>query len=198
MADPRSEPSMEEILASIKRIIADDPALPSAAPRPAQATARAAPAARAAPEPIAWPRRSAEEIPDSVLELTDRMPESPPPRPVVQPVQPIQPPPRVPTEAAPPPPTTAPARPAPEPMPRPPAQGLRTGEPEAAQAARPVPRDLLPRNPAPRPGSGDVTLEALVRSMLQPMLADWLDKNLPDIVERAVQAEIRRLSDRDG
>lgn len=65
-------------------------------------------------------------------------------------------------------------------------------------APRPVPRDLLPRTPAPRPGGGDITLDALVRELLQPMLADWLDRNLPDIVERVVQAEIRRMSDKDG
>lgn len=44
---------------------------------------------------------------------------------------------------------------------------------------------------------GDVTLEALVRDMLRPMLAEWLDKNLPATVERLVQAEIRRIAAQD-
>ncbi len=65
-------------------------------------------------------------------------------------------------------------------------------------APRPVPRDLMPRTPTPRPTGGDVTLDALVREMLQPMLADWIDRNLPDMVERLVQAEIRRMSDKEG
>ncbi len=38
------------------------------------------------------------------------------------------------------------------------------------------------------------TLEGLVRGMLKPLLKEWLDANLPRIVEDIVQAEIRRLS----
>ncbi len=38
------------------------------------------------------------------------------------------------------------------------------------------------------------TLEALMRSMLAPMLQSWLDANLPEIVERLAQAEIRRVT----
>ncbi len=30
--------------------------------------------------------------------------------------------------------------------------------------------------------------------MLAPMLQDWLDAHLPEIVERAVHAELRRLT----
>jgi uncharacterized protein len=40
------------------------------------------------------------------------------------------------------------------------------------------------------------TLEDLVRDMLKPMLKAWLDANLPDIVERLVRAEIERVSRR--
>ncbi|MAS86895.1 MAG: hypothetical protein CMH30_02800 [Micavibrio sp.] len=39
-----------------------------------------------------------------------------------------------------------------------------------------------------------VTIEDITREMLRPMLKAWLDKNLPDIIERTVQKEIRRLS----
>ena len=42
-------------------------------------------------------------------------------------------------------------------------------------------------------GAGN-TLEDLVREMLKPMLKDWLDQNLPPIVERMVAKEIARLS----
>ena len=38
------------------------------------------------------------------------------------------------------------------------------------------------------------TLEDLVREMLRPMLKVWLDDNLPGIVERLVRAEIERVS----
>jgi hypothetical protein len=38
------------------------------------------------------------------------------------------------------------------------------------------------------------TLEDLVREMLRPMLKGWLDDNLPGLVERIVRAEIERVS----
>jgi uncharacterized protein len=38
------------------------------------------------------------------------------------------------------------------------------------------------------------TLEDLVVEMLQPMLRDWLDENLPSLVERLVKEEIERVS----
>ncbi|MGY6550731.1 MAG: DUF2497 domain-containing protein [Erythrobacter sp.] len=41
--------------------------------------------------------------------------------------------------------------------------------------------------------SGETSLEGLTRELLRPMLAEWLDKNLPGMVERMVQAEIARI-----
>jgi cell pole-organizing protein PopZ len=38
------------------------------------------------------------------------------------------------------------------------------------------------------------TLEDLVSEMLRPMLKDWLDENLPMLVERLVQEEIQRVA----
>jgi cell pole-organizing protein PopZ len=38
------------------------------------------------------------------------------------------------------------------------------------------------------------TLEDLVREMLRPLLKTWLDDNLPGLVERLVRAEIERVS----
>jgi cell pole-organizing protein PopZ len=184
MADPRSEPSMEDILASIKRIISDEP--PPLSPAPARPVSQPAagpvpplipPRATAEPAPP-WPsRREAQppqSSPETVLELTDRAPE---------PIEPPSPAPRV-----------------PEPPVQRAVERLRQAEAEMPQskAPRPVPRDLLPRTPTPRATGGDVTLEALVREMLEPMLADWLDRNLPEMVERIVQAEIRRMSEREG
>ncbi len=40
------------------------------------------------------------------------------------------------------------------------------------------------------------TVEALVREMLEPMLKDWLDQNLPEIVERLVEKEISKIARR--
>jgi cell pole-organizing protein PopZ len=38
------------------------------------------------------------------------------------------------------------------------------------------------------------TLEDLVAEMLRPMLKDWLDENLPSLVEKLVKEEIERVS----
>ena len=46
--------------------------------------------------------------------------------------------------------------------------------------------------------SGETSLEGLVRDMLRPMLAEWLDKNLPPLVERLVAAEIARIVGKKG
>ena len=102
------------------------------------------------------------------------------------------------TERAPELPSARPSAPEPPPVQRA-VERLRQAEAELPPATpRPVPRDLLPRTPNPRPTGGDITLDALVREMLQPMLADWIDKNLPDMVERMVQAEIRRMIDKEA
>ncbi|MDI4662852.1 DUF2497 domain-containing protein [Xanthobacter autotrophicus] len=106
--------------------------------------------------------------------------------------------------------------------PRPPAPDFRTmprpakpvpGEPaamdhpaEADERARR--RDLLSPNvddvvAAAFQSLGDLllpqkqrTIEDLVKEILRPMLKDWLDQNLPDIVERLVRAEIERVARR--
>jgi uncharacterized protein len=41
--------------------------------------------------------------------------------------------------------------------------------------------------------SGETSLEGMVRDMLRPMLAEWLDVNLPPMVEHMVSAEIARI-----
>ena len=54
------------------------------------------------------------------------------------------------------------------------------------------------REPAPEPAppapAGDGALEAVVREMLKPLLKDWLDRNLPDMVEELVTREIARIT----
>jgi cell pole-organizing protein PopZ len=57
-----------------------------------------------------------------------------------------------------------------------------------------VPAPMAP-DPGPTMGAGK-TLEELVKEMLKPMLKDWLDKNLPPMVERFVEREIVRLTRR--
>jgi len=42
--------------------------------------------------------------------------------------------------------------------------------------------------------SGETSLEGLTRELLRPMLAEWLDRNLPEMVERLVKAEIARIA----
>jgi uncharacterized protein len=46
--------------------------------------------------------------------------------------------------------------------------------------------------------SGETSLEGLVRELLRPALAEWLDANLPAIVERLVAAEIARIAGKRG
>ena len=41
------------------------------------------------------------------------------------------------------------------------------------------------------------TLEGLIRSLLEPLLQQWLDAHMPEIVERLAQAEIKRLTGKD-
>ena len=60
-----------------------------------------------------------------------------------------------------------------------------------------LPRDR--RREAELPlGGADRALEEIVRGMLRPMLQSWLDEHLPDIVERLVREEIARVVGESG
>jgi cell pole-organizing protein PopZ len=48
--------------------------------------------------------------------------------------------------------------------------------------------------PARTASAGEGPLEAVVREMLKPLLKDWLDRNLPDMVEALVTREIARIT----
>jgi hypothetical protein len=78
---------------------------------------------------------------------------------------------------------------------------------------RPVPSDILSsgtqaaalgslsklatKMPIERSRSYDgVTLEDIVRELLHPMLREWMDDNLPTMVERIVQKELEKLARR--
>ncbi len=56
---------------------------------------------------------------------------------------------------------------------------------------------LTKRMPIERSRSYDgVTLEDIVRELLHPMLREWMDDNLPGMVERTVQKELEKLARR--
>jgi cell pole-organizing protein PopZ len=83
----------------------------------------------------------------------------------------------------------------------------------AVEAPNPVPSDILSSSaqsaalssigklkskmPVERSRSYDgVTLEDIVRELLHPMLREWMDDNLPPMVERIVQKELEKLARR--
>lgn len=77
----------------------------------------------------------------------------------------------------------------PEPPPPPPPIVLATPD---------VPLEALAAVEIAGPAStSTLTLETLIKSMLEPMLKAWLDANMPEIVEKMAQSEIKRLTGRD-
>jgi len=218
------EPSMEEILASIRRIIADDD--------PAKNSFKDSPPKPG--EPVAAPPRAAT--------LPPRMaPPPPPPRPVPPP--PPEPTPRddeidsmlaqlqASASRQPTPPAPEPASDildlteqmaAPEPAPAPAFRTIDGQSDVVFEESPPEPLPVVARAEPPRRAPPDAslvsaattaavdsafntlaqtvlvqnarTLEDLVREMLRPMLKTWLDDNLPSMVERLVRAEIERVS----
>ncbi|MBV8412182.1 MAG: DUF2497 domain-containing protein [Alphaproteobacteria bacterium] len=64
---------------------------------------------------------------------------------------------------------------------------------QAVQESVPVP---AASDPGPAVSANGKTIEDLVKDMLRPMLKDWLDQNLPAIVERYVEREVVRLTRR--
>lgn len=133
MGEMQTDPSMEEILASIKRVIAEDNRAP-----PARARRAAAPD----PEP-------AEAETEDVLELDDPVPEH---------------------------------------------GSLLSSDAAAASRARLA--ALTSLRGQSETALDASPLEALVRDMLRPMLKEWLDENLPGIVEELVTREIARITGR--
>ncbi len=166
---------MEEILASIRRIISEDDA---------PAEAEAAPALEPAPanEPAAAFEPAPEPEPaEDELELTERV------TPEAETVGDI--------EAY----TQAEPEPEPEPEPPPPPPKLApvardddrlVSEPSASAAAASF-SQLSEAIAMPAAGR---TLEDLVRELLRPLLKDWLDTNLPRIVEAKVAEEVERIA----
>jgi uncharacterized protein len=187
------EPTMEEILASIRRIISEDETPGAEGETPAEAPL----AALDAPEPEPEPEPVAEPV---ALET----PPAPEPEPEPAPV------------------AIAPAPPPvlaveddedeleltqkldtlgdldimdadePEPTPPPQPQPVAALVSETVAAAAAASFGHLSASIA-MPPSG-LTLDDVVREMLRPMLQQWLDANLPGIVQEAVQAEVDRIA----
>jgi len=194
------EPSMEEILASIRKIISDDDAKPAPAPAPAAKIAPAPPPPADEPQgqddidalfasfddPAPEPAKPAEP---EVLELTEDMAApfdandidfiDPEPEPAPPPA-PAPPPPKaaVSFDRSPPPPQTASRL----------EERLISSATDSAISAAfgSLTHTILSQNAR--------TLDDLVQDMLRPMLKSWLDDNLPSLVERLVRGEIERVS----
>jgi cell pole-organizing protein PopZ len=182
------EPTMEEILASIRRIISEDDAPAAAAPEAEAAGAEPEPEPEPAPPPVLAAEPEEEE---DILELMDPEPPAPEATAAVESIGDLE--------------VFAPApraQPAPPPRAEPAFSAYEADDddaddtlispPSANQAASAF--GALSRSLA-MPSEGR-TLEDVVREMLRPMLKDWLDTNLPSIVETAVQAEVERISRR--
>ncbi len=163
-----AEPSMEDILSSIKRIIAEDSDAALSGPRVKRSVGLS---------PLTLPEIVDEvDEEDEILELTDPVAVEPEPEPVVLATKPT------PTPKA-----------KVDPVPAEPKPTLVSAT--TAEASRSSLAALSAMIVKPEVTGGD-TLEGLVREMLKPMLADWLDAKLPEIVERQVAQEIRRISER--
>lgn len=176
---------MEEILASIRRIISEDdpPAEGAEEAVAAPAPAAEAPAEEPAPAPIAYDEPAEDE---DVLELTDRVD---PPEPSFESVGDLD---VFPAPAPAPAAAVAPPQPAYEPPAyTPPLSDDSLVSPPAAASAASAFASLSQSIAMPQEGR---TLEDVVRELLRPLLKQWLDENLPRIVEGAVQAEVQRIA----
>jgi cell pole-organizing protein PopZ len=191
------EPSMEEILASIRRIIADDESKPAkpepvaAAPAPPPPVVERAPPPRPVepPRPAPPPVAAEPEPVADVLDLTEAMAAAPP---APQPSSSFR---TIDGESD----VVFSDRP-PEPEP------IRAVEEARRQFTQTTDRSLMSNSTMAAVdsafsslahtvlGNNARTLEDLVKEMLRPMLKSWLDDNLPGLVERLVRAEIERVS----
>ena len=235
------EPSMDEILSSIRQIIADD----DAAGAPRKPVPQAAPTQDAAPAPVLrmpTPQHDALEamgplalsadqivVEEAIAEpaafsfdsmLDDDAIAAPDPDLIEEPllVDPdditfeIEPE----AEAEPeqqPEPIPVPRSFAPDPEPAPEAPRPRATQTVAEAAPMPDPtlsRDIAAQLIEPATdaavrhafsrlggfaiGNQSTTVEGMIRDILRPMLKDWLDENLPAVVERMVEKEIGRIS----
>ncbi len=176
MPNANAEPSMEDILSSIKRIIAEDSDAALSGPR----VKRSVGLSPMTPTPTAT--SIDDEETDDILELTDpvaveRAPEPQAAEEIEEPQM------DAPQAAEVPPPAAKPAK-------KPALVSSETAEASRSSLAALSALVVKPEV------EGSDTLEGLVREMLRPMLAEWLDAHLPAIVERQVAQEIARITAR--
>ena len=181
MGDISNETSMEDILSSIKRIIAEE----------GEGSAQALRGRKS----IRTAQVRDIDDRDEVLELNQSVAAPPPPPSRVEAMR---------AEAM----RAEPARaervrapePQPEPEPVAPAPSAKIDpsivSERAAEASRGA-LDQLSRMLVKPEMPGSDSLEGLVREMLRPMLREWLDAQLPGIVESMVAREIARISGRE-
>lgn len=166
MGDLSKEPSMEDILSSIKRIIAEEgEEVVQTLPR--RVRGDAAPKVRPAPV-VPDIEAAADSANDEVLELTDEV--------AVEEPMPAH-------------------RTSRAPQPAADQEDASILSVESEVAARHSLSALSSMLVTPKEGD-DNTLDGLVRSMLKPMLKEWLDARLPRMVEDMVAKEISRITGR--
>lgn len=173
MAEPPRTPpsvpdqSMEDILASIRRILDDE--------TPAEA-----------------PPSGGEDV----LELTETMlaPEDQPLKPATPAAVAEPPPPAASPATAPVPAAPVPAAPAEESALIGAAAAGAAGASLTALRAATGAAAALPARPETLVGYANLTLEQMVREEIRPLLRAWLDENLPPLVERLVKAELERIA----
>ena len=66
-------------------------------------------------------------------------------------------------------------------------------EPTVYSILPPTLKDKLAAGHMAVGGGSDKSIEALVRETMAPHLKSWLDRNLPELVERIVREEIEKL-----
>ncbi|HPF23064.1 MAG: DUF2497 domain-containing protein [Hyphomonas sp.] len=214
--EAHKEPTMEEILASIRKIISDESSSPAAtAPAPEPEIANDDDDEAATLEEVMFDEEARETAAElEVEEFIDDEEEyevetaadsfeslvsasraaqfEPAPAPQPAPVRPAP----APVAAAPvfakPAPTPAPA-PAPKEKPMPASPAYETSALTADSTANAA-AGALGKLISKMDLGGDHTLEGLVREMLRPMIKEWLDANLAAIVEEKVEAEVARIS----
>ncbi len=206
VAEDDQERSMEDILASIRRILAEDenaPAEPGIA-MDAEPILKSEPepdlehVPKLDPESEQITEQVSEPIPEPVIAMDPQpiLKSEPEPEPFFEPIPIPEPVPAPSPQPAPPPP--------PPTMPEVIAEMLELtpdmvaseilSQP-AARASVDVLSELAAkildrRDMHVDAGSRDMTLEGIVREMLKPILREWLDRNLPYLIERLVKKEI--------
>ena len=205
------EQSMEDILASIRGILseedgeeeaakeADEPAAAAPPPDPVAAAPEPEPEPAAAPEPALEPEPAPELVPapESAATVPEPAVAAPAPEPNSEPAAAT-------SEFAPMP--TPESAPLPGPMeeileltPDMVASGVISAT--TARASTDVLSELAAavldrRDMAVGASSSEMTLEGIVRGMLKPILSEWLDRNLPYLIERLVKKEIDHMINR--